>query len=156
MAVIAPFQARSVREPSAIWLKLTRRAPMTQHGQARPRASRGWPATYLDKSMGSSINVVSSVSENRSKRRKQEKPREHQRRAYMTWKESCVADWLESLKMEKEPPNEERMKFVVRVIERCRNESLCLKRPGKKYQERARSRLLIGHTWRRKKHLHKT
>ena len=62
-----------------------------------------------------------------AKKNKELQPRTFQNRAYISWKESCVQDWLKQLKKLPEPPTAEHMAFLQRVVQRCRKEQQSLK-----------------------------
>jgi hypothetical protein len=49
-------------------------------------------------------------------------PKAKQSRAYITWKEACVQDWLLVLEQDEEAPTAEQKEFLLTVIDRCRVE----------------------------------
>ena len=82
------------------------------------RCTTSWPETAVDinTSSLSSIPPQSRTTKRTSQKKKQLHPRAVQSRAYVTWKESCVQDWLKQLKELPEPPTSEHMAFLHRVV----------------------------------------
>ena len=111
------------------------------------RCTTSWPETAVDitTSSLSSIPPQSRTTKRTSQKNKQLHPRAFQSRAYITWKESCVQDWLKQLKQVPEPPTTEHMAFLHRVVERCRKEHESLKDPRcQQYDEEPVRDCLLG------------
>ena len=67
-------------------------------------------------------------------------------KSYMTLQQLDVDAWLQQLRKEQEPPTEEQMAFLQRVINRCLEEKRDLEALAKaecqEYQRKMRSRLV--------------
>ena len=97
------------------------------------RSATKWSEEPVDKSSCSfkSDPAVNSTMQHRQARKKKGmRPKAQQCKAYMSWKEACVADWLKQLQREKESPNEMQLAFLQSVIARCRVEAQKLKNPN--------------------------
>ena len=95
------------------------------------RSTTSWPETPVDITT-SSLSSTPPLSRNTvrtSQENKQVHPRAMQSRAYITWKESSVQNWLKDLKKLPEPPTPEHMAFLQRVVDRCRQEHNSLRNP---------------------------
>ena len=95
------------------------------------RSATSWPDTPVDMST-TSLSSNPSASRNKvrtSKDNQKVHPRAMQSRAYITWKESSVQNWLKDLKKLPEPPTPEHMAFLHRVVDRCRQEHNSLRNP---------------------------
>ena len=111
------------------------------------RYTTSWPETavYITTSSLSSNPSLSRTTKRTSQKNKQFHPRAFQSRAYISWKESCVHDWLKQLKKLPEPPTSEHMAFLRRVVERCRQEHERLKDPRcQEYDEEPVRDCLLG------------
>ena len=98
------------------------------------RTAQPWPEETVERntcSIGKKAEKQAQAEASQRKKRRKEKikPKTIQAKAYMAWKEADVADWLAKLKKEKDPPNTKQMEFLLRVIDRCRNEATSFKSP---------------------------
>ena len=101
------------------------------------RTAQPWPEETVEQntsSIGKKAEKQAQAEASQRKKRNKEKikPKTIQAKAYMAWKEADVADWLAKLKKEKDPPNTKQMEFLLRVIDRCRNEATSFKSPQTK------------------------
>ena len=97
------------------------------------RSATKWSEEPVDKSSCSlkfDPAVKSTVQHRKARKEKGMHPKAQQCKAYMSWKEACVADWLKQLQREKESPNEMQLAFLQSVIARCRVEAQKLKNPN--------------------------
>ena len=86
------------------------------------RSATEWSGEPVDKSscsFKSDPAVQSTMQHRQARKKKGMHPKAQQCKAYMSWKEACVADWLKQLQREKESPNEMQLAFLQSVIARC-------------------------------------
>lgn len=88
------------------------------------RTSLPWPEGLVDCKCTSLSSTEAQIKGPPGNGRKQQHmhPRVAQSKAYITWIESCVQDWIRNLKKESPAPTEEQWAFLMRVIDRCKQE----------------------------------
>ena len=99
------------------------------------RSAQEWPDDGIDMRSTTLNAPLASASNSKAGRRRgaQQKnkmhPEANQAFAYIAWKEAYVKDLVKQLQRGLHPPNEEQMAFLIRVIDRCREEAKILKNP---------------------------
>ena len=129
-------QSTSVNDSMQLTAKLWSRTEVT------------WQADGIDISMGdkwSGKTQRAARARSSRKRTKADDPRRLQTCAYLNWRETSIQDWVAHLQQEKPCPNEDQMCFLLRIIDRCRQESIALKNSGgKKPSDRPLRDCLLG------------
>ena len=113
------------------------------------RSAQEWPDDGIDMRSTTFNAPLANASSAGRRRGAQTKSRRHpganQSFAYIAWKEASVKDWVKQLQRGSHPPNKEQMAFLIRVIDRCREESKNLRNPKlKTYSDEPVRDFLLG------------